>query len=593
MKFREILSELQRRNVFKALLAYLAVAWVVIQIASILLPAFNAPEYAMKVLLVILGIGFFFWAVFSWIYDLTPSGFQKTDPTLTNIETHRRNSKRLNSVIASSIVIAILLLLIASFWAGSQWNQPQTQGEKRIAVIPFEQLIENKEESYFSEGMTETLINALSEIGDVKVLSMASSRYLQAGFSPADPLITDELAYIDYFIYGTIQRDNNSISVVLKISKTIAGNIIWEKEYTSDISMVRQLWTSIATEVANEFDIKKKDVQLLQKAGITSVKPETYELYLKGKYYLNKSTVADWQRGIVYLEEAVDQNAADPYAYAGLAEGYVTLGHSLTPPPDVFPKALAAAKRAIQLDSSNAEGWAALSHYHTYFGWDWDLAEYAFEKANEINPNMAYNHYHRAWYLALFGRLDEAIVEHKLAQELDPFSSLHTAWLGGLYRMVGAYEKGLVEAEKATGMKNDYALSMFIKGGIYMDMGRTDEGLQILKQAAKINPGWRYIGYGPALLQVGQFEEGMKIIRELEAMEETPFYSLCLAYLYFDADNLDKGFEWLKSAKGHAWYPWIRVLMPNPKVKKDPRYLELLKELGLPPPSPLLYNENT
>ncbi len=590
MKFREILAELQRRNVFKALLAYLAVAWVVIQIASILLPAFNAPEYAMKVLLVVLGIGFFFWAVFSWIYDLTPNGFQKTDATLTNIDTYRRNSKRLNSVIASSIVIAILLLLIASFWAGSQWNQPQTQGEKRIAVIPFEQLDENKEDSYFSEGMTETLINALSKVGDVKVLSMASTRYLQAGFSPADPIIANELSYIDYFIYGTIQRNSNSISVVLKISKTITGNVIWEKEYTSDISMVRQLWTSIAMEVTNEFDIKNKDVQLLQKAGITSVKPETYELYLKGKYYLNKSTVADWQRGIVYLEEAVDQNAADPYAYAGLAEGYVTLGHSLTPPPDVFPKALAAAKRAIQLDSSNAEGWAALSHYHTYFGWDWDLAEYAFEKANEINPNMAYNHYHRAWYLALFGRMDEAILEHKLAQELDPFISLHTAWLGGLYRMAGAYDKGLIEAEKASGMQHDNALSMYIKGSIYIDTGRTEEGLETLAQAAKINPGWRYLGYGTALFKTGRFEEGMKIIHELEAMEETPFYSLCLAYLYFNADDLDKGFEWLQSAKGHAFYPWIRVIMPNPKVKKDPRYLELLKELGLPPPSPLVYN---
>jgi tetratricopeptide (TPR) repeat protein len=422
---------------------------------------------------------------------------------------------------------------------------------------------------------------------------MASTRYLKAGFSPSDPIIVDELAYIDYFIFGTIQRQSNSISVVLKISKTIAGDIIWEKEYTSDISTVRQLWTSIATEVANEFDIKKKDVRLLRKAGITSVKPETYELYLKGKYYLNKSTVADWQRGIVYLEEAVDQNAGDPFAYAGLAEGYVTLGHSLTPPPDVFPKALAAAKRAIQLDSSNAEGWAALSHYHTYFGWDWDLAEYAFEKANKINPNMAYNHYHRAWYLALFGRMDEAITEHRLAQKIDPFISLHTAWLGGLYRMAGAYEKGLVEAERASGMQHDNALSMYIKGSIYVDMGRTEEGLKLLEQASNLNPGWRYYGYGMALFKTGRFEEGMEIIQELEAKEVTPFYSLCLAYLYFNADNLDKGFEWLQSAKGHAFYPWIRVKMPNPKVKKDSRYMELLKELGLPPPSPLIYNDNT
>ena len=90
-------------------------------------------------------------------------------------------------------------------------------------------------------------------------------------------------------------------------------------------------------------------------------------------------------------------------------------------PPDVFPKALAAAKRAIELDSLNAEGWASLAHYHTYFGWDWQLAEVAFHKANELNPNMAYNHYHRAWYLALFGRMNEAIVEHKQSTGTRPF----------------------------------------------------------------------------------------------------------------------------------------------------------------------------
>lgn len=144
----------------------------------------------------------------------------------------------------------------------------------------------------------------------------------------------------------------------------------------------------------------------------------------------------------------------------------------------MFSKAHEAALRAIQLDSTNAGGWAALAHYHTYFGWDWELAEYAFNRANVLDPNLAYNHYHRAWYLALFGRMNEAIDEHKRAQELDPFTPLHTAWLGELYRMVGLYEEGLAEVKKIEQMQDDYALGLLVKGNLLISQGNLKEGLE-------------------------------------------------------------------------------------------------------------------
>ena len=119
MKFSKLFSELQRRNVFKATIAYLAIAWVVIQIASIMLPVFEAPDYAIKILIYVLGIGLFFWIGFSWLYDLTPEGIHKTEDTITDEETSRLNNKRLNKVIVGSLSLAVLLLVIISFWAGS------------------------------------------------------------------------------------------------------------------------------------------------------------------------------------------------------------------------------------------------------------------------------------------------------------------------------------------------------------------------------------------------------------------------------------------------------------------------------------------
>lgn len=306
---------------------------------------------------------------------------------------------------------------------------------------------------------------------------------------------------------------------------------------------------------------------------------------------MNKSTPADWQRGLVYLQEALDKNPADPYTYAWLAEAYVTLGHGPDPPPDVFPKALAAANRAIQLDSTLALGWAALSHYHTYFGKDWAMAEYAFNRANALNPNLAYNHFHRAWYLALFGRMNEAIEEHKLAQEIDPFTPDQTAWLGELYRWVGMYAEGISQTEKASLMEDDqnYALGMLIRGWIFIDQGKVEEGLELLRQSSEINPGWKYVGLGPALIQNGFIEEGKVILNELEEMPKSGFSTLFIGIMYAHLGDFDKSFEAWNYENKHAWFPWIRVIFVPDKMREDPRFLKIIRDMNLPDPSPLVY----
>jgi len=590
MKFRKLISELYRRNVFKATIAYLAVTWVIIQIASIVIPAFELPDYSLKVLIYILAIGLPFWIGFSWVYDLTSKGFQKTKDIIVDEETRKLTNRRLNKVIAGSLVFAVLLLIGISFWAGSQWNEGlNIQDNKKVAVIPFA-LEGEDQEDYFKTGMTNELINELSKVDQLTVINQASTRVMTAGFNPSDLLISNQLSQMDYFITGSVGRQLNTLNIHIELKESPIGEAIWEKDYTKDITDVRRLWADVANELTRQMSIVVKQENAKLWLNLKSVKPETYELYLKGKHSLNKSTPQEWMRGIVYLEEARDKNPSDSYAYSGLAEGYVMLGHGPAPPLDVFPKANVAAQRAIQLDSTNAEGWAALAHYHTYFGWDWELAEFAFNRADELNPNMAYNHYHRAWYLALFGRMNEAIEEHKLAQELDPFTPLHTAWLGELYRMVGLYEEGLIEVEKTINMQDPFAVGLLVKGNILMDQGKTEEGLLALKQASEINPDWKYLGYGPALIKAGRITEGKAIITELENMPVTAYGALCLSIMYCELGDFSKAIEWFSHENKHGWYPWIRVLWTNKELRKDEHFLELIREMNLPDPAPLVFN---
>ena len=591
MKFQRFISELVRRNVFKAVIAYLAIAWVIIQIASIIFPAFDAPDYAIKILIYIFSFGLVLWIIFSWFYDLTSEGFRKTEDIENSEEVTKLNSKRLNKIIAVSLFMAVILLITASFWAGLLWNEGILKFDsKKVAVIRFTLNTENQDD-YFKTGFTNELIDELSKVDQLKVIHQESSKQFTAPLSTANLLVSTEIKTIDYFVEGTLDQDSNTLSTHITLKEKLSAEPIWAKSYSDDITNIKKLWAQVAIDLTEQMgiEINPDDLKLL--VNIKSIRPETYELYLKGKHHLIKSTPMEWQKGLVYLEEAINLNPSDSYAYSGLAEGYITIGHGPDPPPDVFPKAREAALRAIQLDSTNAQGWAALAHYHTYFGWDWKMAEYAFIRADELNPNLAYNHFHRSWYLALFGRMNEAIEEHKLAQELDPFTPLHTAWLGELYRMVGLYEEGLVEVEKVMDMQDDQALGYFIKGNILMDMGQTAEGLEALKRASDINPGWKYLGYGPALFRAGKIEEGKAIIHELENMPITPYGALCLGYMNVELGDYTKAIEWYSYKEKHGWYPWIRVLFTNKEFMRDPRLLELIREMNLPDPAPLVYND--
>lgn len=588
MKLKKFYKELVRRNTIKAILAYLAVSWLLVQVASIVLPLFESPPYILKGLIYLLGIGLIFWTGFSWVYDLTPEGIQKTPEQGDTSETRYVANRRLNAVIAGAGIAALLLLMAGSFWAGSRWNKAADVAYDpvyRIAVLPLTVNSGDSEESEIMQnGLTEALIAALSSNNSIMVLNLASTRHFTAGVVPENDYMNLESERIDYFISGSFEKTGHLLNVNIDIRDGLLNDPFWKRNYQDDISKNKQLWNEIAVEIRSSLGIEKQSTTSVVKRNLRSIQPDTYELYLKGKYFLSKSTVDDWKKGLLYLQEAIDRNPADPDAYAGMAEGYITWGHSLMPPDDVFPKALAAAKRAIQLDSTNAEGWAALSHYHTYFGWDWEMADYAFKKADSLNPNMAYNHYHRAWYLYLFGKMDMAIEEHKRAQELDPFTPMHTTWLADLYRRVSDYDQALKELEKVFEMsRGSYGQAMALKGLVLQDQGKIAEGLESLRQACEINKGW-YTFYGPSLINNGKEEEARKILQEVKQMPDAPFINLTLARIYASFGDPDKVFEHLNKAKRHAWYPWfIRHGLPNTSVAEDPRYMELLWELKLPP----------
>ncbi len=479
----------------------------------------------------------------------------------------------------------LLLVMIAGYLIrGWQDNQkPSSLPGKTVAVVPLKM---TNEEDYFVTGMTQGLISELSKVEQLTVIDQKTTKFY-AGIQFPFVNLQQELPQVDYIVTGVLTRTSNQISANIELLVSGTDEPVWRGEYSSDISEIRKMWSEVALNIIIAMGLASNNEPLMG-PEVKPVKPEIYELYLKGTYYLAQETPVGWQTGITYLHQAVDENPADAFAYAALADGYNSIGHGPAPSRDVFPKAREAALRAIQLDSVLAEGWAALSHYETYYGWNWSRAEQTFNKANQLNPNLAMNHFHRAWYLILFGRKEEAIKEHQLAEQLDPFSTLHLAGTGLLYSWTGQYEKALEKMDQALEVPGlaDMAFAQAWKAHVLSDMGRHQEAVALAQKASEQFIMWRYVTYGPVLIKAGNIAEGRKIIAEIEQQPVTALGSLSAGFMYALLGDADNAIKWLSQPDKHGWYPWIRVWpgMGIELLHDDPRYLELLKEMNLPGP---------
>ena len=479
-------------------------------------------------------------------------------------------------------VAFVILLALIVLWPSSKSLFREKIGNPTIAVLPMTLVDGDPEDKYLEEGLTLELIASLGKINSISVINPHSSMQYMGIVQPLIAANRD-LNDVDYFVTGSFEKEVNSIHLTLDLMND-REEMIWSEVYNWDIALTPGMVGRVATDISGAIDIQLNEMETSRITDIAPVNPEIYALWLKGMSHLGKFTPQGFAQGLVYLQEAVDKNPADARAWAGLAEGYVYLGHSPDPPPDAWHRAISAANRAIQLDSTLAEAWATLAHSKTYFEWEYEEAEEYYKRANELNPNLAMNHFHYAWHLDLFDRLDEAIVEHKRAQQLDPFIPEHTAWLGWLLEKAGKYEEAISEARKSMEIVKDFPLGFFILGHIYMCQEKYDSAITAFTEAAERQPNFKYMGLPRAFIRSGQIEKGRQYIDELENQPLNSFRALMLAHLYALIDNLDKFFEYANYEPAHAWAPWLRVNVDNPLIISDPRFKELMDKMNLPMP---------
>jgi len=335
--------------------------------------------------------------------------------------------KRKRAILyASTAGLLIIMTVIAlSLFTG------RAEAIDSIAVLPLENLSGDPEQDPIAEGIHDALITDLSGLGLKRVIARSTVMRFKGKNTPPKK-IAQELN-VKRLITGTVVSSGNRVRVTAQLINPTTEAQEWAHNYERDLRDILSLQNDIVSAITHEVKLQLSPQEEARLASARTVNPEAHVAYLKGRSFLNKLTPEGIEKGLEYLQQAIDIDPTNPLPYAGLALGYCTIGHGPSPPLGIWDRAKAAARKAEELGGTLAETEAALGIIYLYFDWDWAGAERAFRRALALNPSLPDAHRNYSWYLLMAGKRDEALAEMKRAIEVDPLTPLWLSDLGGQY----------------------------------------------------------------------------------------------------------------------------------------------------------------
>ena len=596
------LSQLKQRRVYRVAIGYAIVAWLMVQIAATVLPAFHAPEFVLPVLIVLLGVGFPVALVLAWAFDVTPSGIEKT-PEGTGTSAARN--------MRYAWALAGLGLLIAAVGVGAYWfwHRPVTKrtataeisnvvaektaagpavaiSEKSIAVLPFENLSSDKENAYFAEGIQDEILTRLSKIAALKVISRTSTQKYKS--APDNLREVGSQLGVANILEGSVQKIANAAHINVQLIRTATDEHIWAESYEQDLRDVLNLQRELAWQISREIKVTLQPSEEKQLATSTTVNPQAHELYLKGRFFWNRRTREDLFKAADHFRQATEIDPSYAQAYAGLADAYDELvGFGDVAPTAGLPKAKTAALRAIELDESLAEAHTALA-YENAADWNWAGAEKEFQRALELNPGYAVALYQYGFVLSTWGRQDEAIALTEKALELDPLSQIALYRAGRVYFNVRQYEKAIQRFERILELNpNDY-LALYGLGLTYEAEGRFEKAISYFQKRDPSHDLELGFDLAVAYAAAGRKADARrKLMTEMQRLTQEKLYIRpgCVAEVYASLGDKDEAMRWLERAyRGRdAWLALLKVQPRFDPLRSDPRFQDLLRRMNFPP----------
>ena len=577
-----LLAELKRRRVFRALLGYAIVAFAVLQVIEPVIHGLQLPEWTLSFVVVALGVGFPVALVLAWVFDVSASGIERTLPLGT--EGASRPSGALLALLATGVALLGVAVIGWHFvWrarAGGAVPSASVPAAPSVAVLPFVNMSREKDDEYFSDGITEEVINALANVEGVRVVSRTSA-FAFKGKNLSVRKIAEELA-VATVLEGSVRRQGNDVRIVAQLINAADGYHLWSKTYDRKLENVFAVEDELARSITEALrpQLLKEGPPMVRQATSST---EAHDLYLRGRHFWNKRTTEDLKSAVALFEQALAVDPGFALAHSGLGDSYVLLAeYGSARPAQILPQATGHARKALELNPALAEphatlGLLAMERY------DWSGAEREFKRAIELRSGYATAHHWYALLLGTLGRFAEARAEAEQAVRLDPASLVVNNMLGVVFYASGDYPRSIEAFRRTLELDPGFGMARAFLACAYVAAGRNQEALAEIARFSDADLDHAAMRAW-VLWSAGERDAALRLARELvDRPRQEPMQRGTLAALYALLGDRDRALALLEQA--YAERDWrLREAKVSPmldSLRGEARFTNLLKKLNL------------
>ena len=463
-------------------------------------------------------------------------------------------------------------------------KQRTRSGIDSLAVLPLVNASADPNMEYLSDGITENIINNLAQVPKLRVVPR-NTVFRYKG-REIDPHEVGQALNARVVLTGRVRQHGDRLIVGVELVDVLSESQLWGEQFNREFTDIFKIHEEIASEIIEKLRLRLTGTEKKRLAKRHTRKTESYQLYLKGRFYWNKRTEEGLKRGIEFFRQAIEVDPTYALAYAGIADCYAILNFfGDLSPKDSAIKAMAAAKKALEIDDSIAEAHTSFGLIKLIYEWDWQSAERELKRAIKLSPNYATARDWYSAYLMAIGNIDEAINEIKNAQELDPLSPIITTGLARQLYYARQTEQAIEECLKILEMEPHFAPAHWFLGQAYEQQGKYDEAIDELQQAVNYSGGRALmlgsLGYTYAV--AGRRAEAEAVLNSLQDGTRQNVPALTFAFIHVGLGQHDTAFEWLDKAYAER-FGWLIFLNVDPKLdnlRSDPRFTALLGKLKL------------
>ncbi len=592
-----LFTELKRRNVFRIGIAYSITTWLIAQIAGLAAVSFFAPDWVMKMIITLLILGFPIALLMAWAYELTPDGLRRDADIEPGQSVAQANASKLDRTITIVLIMAVVYFSYDKFVLGPQRDlvllesatqqaeelipaavdieQVQADELPSIAVLAFANMSDDAGNEYFSEGLSEELLNLLVQIPQLRVIARTSS-FSYKGKDTKIAQIGEELN-VAHVLEGSVRKSGNRVRITVQLIKADNEFHLWSQTYDRTLDDIFAIQDEIATAVVEALKVSLLGPIFAEK----TTDPKVYALYLQGRYLLNQRGEKNLETAISYFKQALEINPEYAPAWVDISSSYhYQIRNRVLSREKGYALAMEAVERALAINSEFASAWAQLAYLKKTYDWDWKGASSAIDKALELDPRNAQVIGVAASLAGNLGQTTVTLRLHEQSVAMDPLNLVGLSALGQDYVRNGRLDEAIEMFNRIVNLNPEYTPAYAHMGRAYLLKGDIDRALIEFNK----NPAWTLNILDRARVQFarGNVQAGQALVDEYLATSSHDYPHATASVYALRGDN-DTAFEWLELAYQQRARSLTYILTDSylMNLTSDPRYPVFLEKLGL------------